>query len=285
MKKLLIVLMGLFILTACDLTENTNDKTIYTSFYPFEYATRYMYGNYSTISSIYPSGVDLSTYELTNKQKDLYSNADIFIYSGLDDEVKLAVDFLNTNSNLNLIDATRGLNYTNDISELWLNPSNYLMVARNIKGTLIDYESNLYNQDSINKLYDELKIEISELDVELTMISKNASRTSILIADDTLSFLSKYNLNVLSLNPNNENYSKSYNEAKRLIGAGDIKYIYVIKDKVLQADIESFIADNNLEKIEIDPMYTLSEEQRKNNSNYTTIMKENIDKLKTELFR
>lgn len=285
MKKVLIVLMGLFLLTGCDFTESSDDKNIYTSFYPFEYASRYLYGEYSTISSIYPSGVDISTYELTNKQKDLYSNADIFIYSGLNEEVKLAVDFLNTNSNLNLIDATRGLNYSNDISELWLNPSNYLMVARNIKGTLIDYENNLYVQDAINKAYDELKIEISELDVELTMISKNASRNSILTPDDSLLFLSKYNINVLSLNPNSENYSKSYNEAKRLIANGDIKYIYVIKGKEISSDIEGLITENNIEKIEIDPMYTLSEEQRKNGSTYSTIMRDNIDKLKTELFR
>ena len=109
MKKLLVVLMGLFLLTACDFSSNGEDKTIYTSFYPLEYATRYMYGDYSTISSIYQSGIDINSYELTTKQKELYSNADIFIYSGLDKEVKLAVDFLNTNSNLNLIDATRGL--------------------------------------------------------------------------------------------------------------------------------------------------------------------------------
>lgn len=285
MKKLFILFMGVFLLTGCDFTGNNDDKTIYTSFYPFEYATKYMYGDYSTISSIYPSEVDINTYELTSKQKDLYSSADIFIYSGLDKEVKLAVDFLNTNSNLNLIDATRGLSFNNDISELWLNPSNYLMIARNIKGTLNDYENNVYTQENVNNLYDKLKIEISELDVELTMISTNASRNSILTADDTLSFLSKYNINVLSLNPDNENYSKYYNEAKRLIGTGNIKYIYVIKGKELSNDVSTLITENNLEKIEIDPMYTLTEDQRKNNSTYSTIMKENIDKLKTELFR
>ena len=134
-------------------------------------------------------------------------------------------------------------------------------------------------------MYDKLKIEISELDVELTMISKNASRNSILIADDSLLFLNKYNINALSLNQNSENYSKSYNEAKRLIGTGDIKYIYTIKGKELTNEVNTFITENGIEKIELDPMYTLSEDQRKNNSNYPSIMRENIDKLKTELFR
>jgi len=38
-------------------------------------------------------------------------------------------------------------------------------------------------------------------------------------------------------------------------------------------------------KLEIDPMYTLSDEARKNSKDYLTIMNENITKLKTELFR
>ena len=285
MKKVFILFLSLFLLTGCSFTNNNNVSTVYTTYYPFEYATKYMYGEFADISSIYPSEVDIDTYELTNKQREKYSSGNIFVYTGLTKEVKLAVDFVNENRRLNLIDATNALSFTSGIEELWLNPSNYLMIARNIKSTLNDYEPNLYNREKVNELYEELKIKISELDVEYTMMGNNASRKDILIADDALAFLSKYNINVLSLDPESENYSRSYNEAKRLASSGDIKYIYVLKGKALSNEIETFITENNLEKQEIDTMYTLSEEQRKVSGDYISIMKENIDMFKTELFR
>ena len=225
MKKVFILILSLFLLTGCSFTNNSDESTVYTTYYPFEYATRYMYGDFSNISSIYPSEVNIDTYELTNKQKEKYSYGNLLVYTGLTEEVKLAVDFVNTNRDLNLIDATNALSFTSGIEELWLNPSNYLMIARNIKTTLMDYETNVYNREKINELYEKLKIKISELDVEYTMMGNNASRKDLLIADDALAFLSKYNINVLSLDPKSENYSRSYNEAKRLASTQDIKYI------------------------------------------------------------
>lgn len=285
MKKVLIILLSIFLISGCTFTNNDAFAKVYTTYYPLEYATRYLYGEYASVSSIYPSEVDISNYTLTNKQKDNYSNGKLFVYSGLTDEVTLAVDFLNNNQDLNIIDATRGLNYTSDISELWLNPSNYLIIARNIANTLIDYENNIYNQENINDLYEKLKIDISELDVEYNTMSKNASHSDILIANDALLFLSKYNLNVLTLNQNNENYARSYNEAKKLSSTGDLKYIYTIKGQKLSDDINLFVNENNLEIIEIDPMYTLSEENRRSSEDYLTVMKTNIEKFKAELFK
>lgn len=285
MKKILLSIICILLLTGCSLTQDEISNITYVTYYPYQYAANYMLGGIENVLSIYPSEADTTTYELTKKQKENYSSGHNFIYTGLNDEVKLAVDFLNNNSNLNLIDATHGLSYNTNISELWLNPSNYLMIARNIKTTLIDYESNVYNREKINNRYDDLKIKISELDVELTMISKNANRKSILIGNDTLSFLSKYNINVLSLNSKNENYSKDYSDAKKLIASGDIKFVYVIKGVTLSDEVNTFIVENNIEKIELNPMYTLTEEERKNNEDYYSIMKDNIDKLKKELLR
>lgn len=285
MKKVFITLLGLLFLTGCSFNFKEEEKTIYTTYYPILYATKYMYDDAKIISSIYPNEADVMNYELTKKQKENYANSNIFVYVGVTDEVKLAVDFLNINHKLNIIDATNGLTMNKSVEELWLNPANYLMIARNIKTTLIDYETNAYNVEKITNNYEKLKIDISELDVEYTMMSNSAARNTILVADDALNYLSKYNINVLSIDSKNDNYSKAVNEAKKLIQSKDIQYIYIIKGKALTDEINSFITTNNLEKIEIDPMYTLSENQRKNNDTYITIMKENIEKFKTELFR
>lgn len=281
MKKVIVLLMSLFLLTGC-LEEEKLDKIAYTTYYPLEFATNYMYKDFATVKSIYPNGIDTSKYTLTDKQKSIYAASDMFVYAGVTDEVKLAAEFLNTNQNISIIDGTKGLSYSSEVCELWLDPSNYLMIARNIKSTLIDYANNVYDEEKIDKLYDELKIKISEIDVDLTMMGKNASKKNILVTNDSFNFLSKYNINVISIK---EGDTKSINEAKKLINSGEIKYAYVLRGNTLSEEIETFIKNYNLEKIEIDPMYTITDEDKNNGNDYLSIMTENINKFKTELFR
>lgn len=281
MKKVIVLLMSLFLLTGC-LEEEKLDKIAYTTYYPLEFATNYMYKDFATVKSIYPNGIDTSKYTLTDKQKSIYAASDMFVYAGVTDEVKLAAEFLNTNQNISIIDGTKGISYSSEVCELWLDPSNYLMIARNIKSTLIDYANNVYDEEKIDKLYDELKIKISEIDVDLTMMGKNASKKNILVTNDSFNFLSKYNINVISIK---EGDTKSINEAKKLINSGEIKYAYVLRGNTLSQEIETFIKNYNLEKIEIDSMYTITDEDKNNGNDYLSIMTENINKFKTELFR
>lgn len=281
MKKVIVLLMSLFLLTGC-LEEEKLDKIAYTTYYPLEFATNYMYKDFATVKSIYPNGIDTSKYTLTDKQKSIYAASDMFVYAGVTDEVKLAAEFLNTNQNISIIDGTKGLSYSSEVCELWLDPSNYLMIARNIKSTLIDYANNVYDEEKIDKLYDELKIKISEIDVDLTMMGKNASKKNILVTNDSFNFLSKYNINVISIK---EGDTKSINDAKKLINTGEIKYAYVLRGNTLSQEIETFIKNYNLEKIEIDSMYTITDEDKNNGNDYLSIMTENINKFKTELFR
>lgn len=281
MKKVIVLLMSLFLLTGC-LEEEKLDKIAYTTYYPLEFATNYMYKDFATVKSIYPNGIDTSKYTLTDKQKSIYASSDMFVYAGVTDEVKLAAEFLNTNQNISIIDGTKGLSYSSEVCELWLDPSNYLMIARNIKSTLIDYANNVYDEEKIDKLYDELKIKISEIDVDLTMMGKNASKKNILVTNDSFNFLSKYNINVISIK---EGDTKSINDAKKLINSGEIKYAYVLRGNTLSEEIETFIKNYNLEKIEIDSMYTITDEDKNNGNDYLSIMTENINKFKTELFR
>lgn len=281
MKKIIVLLMSLFLLTGC-LEEEKLDKIAYTTYYPLEFATNYMYKDFATVKSIYPNGIDTSKYTLTDKQKSIYASSDMFVYAGVTDEVKLAAEFLNTNQNISIIDGTKGLSYSSEVCELWLDPSNYLMIARNIKSTLIDYANNVYDEEKIDKLYDELKIKISEIDVDLTMMGKNASNKNILVTNDSFNFLSKYNINVISIK---EGDTKSINDAKKLINSGEIKYAYVLRGNTLSQEIETFIKNYNLEKIEIDSMYTITDEDKNNGNDYLSIMTENINKFKTELFR
>ena len=285
MKKFLLLILMCFALTGCFEEANFSDDVTYVTIYPVEYIADYLYSDYSEIESIYPNGINIKDYSLTEKQKSNYSKGNKFIYNGISNEVDLAVEFLNKNKDLEIIDSMKSMAYKYGIEELWLDPSQYLMMARNIKESLIDYENNIYTKESIEENYDELKIAISEIDVNLTMIGKNASYNNIIVANEVLKFLEKYNVNVVSLDENNSEYEKNYKTALTLASDEDILYLYKIKNFELSDSLNSLVNTYDLEVIEIDTMTNLTEEQRKNGENYITIMNDNIDKLKRELLK
>ena len=88
-KKIFILFITLFIISGCDWTEDFNEKHLYTTMYPIEYAADKLYSEYAKVSSVYPNGVDQS-YQVTDKKKQQYSKGETFIYSGVANEASLA---------------------------------------------------------------------------------------------------------------------------------------------------------------------------------------------------
>ena len=141
MKKIISLLLCVFIITGCFKRDTMEDINIYTTVYPIEYITERLYGDNSTIRSIYPDGVNLKEYlsqsdGLTEKQIKEYANSSLFIFNGLSDEADYVVKFFKYNKNLKIIDAAYGLDTTYSLSDVWLNPSNILMLGQNIKNEL-----------------------------------------------------------------------------------------------------------------------------------------------------
>ena len=84
MKKNLIIIniiLITIITTGCDLIkrDTLEDITIYTTSYPIEYIVNYLYGEHSTVLSIYPNGTNINKYTLTSKQIKDYSEMDMYI--------------------------------------------------------------------------------------------------------------------------------------------------------------------------------------------------------------
>lgn len=73
----------------------------------------------------------------------------------------VAASFMSKNKRLKIIDVTKGLTIKRDEEELWLCPSNYLMLAQNIKNELLDYTSSTLLKQEIIENYDKLKLIIS----------------------------------------------------------------------------------------------------------------------------
>ena len=153
-KGLILIMLVMFSSTACFKKDDMEGIKIYTTVYPITYIISELYGNYSDIESIYPNGIDINNYELTDKQISDYSKGDLFIYNGLSSEKELALKFINNNKNMKIIDVSYWLyiEYSNSSSEeLWLSPNNFLMLATTIKDNLTDFITSTYINEEINQ--------------------------------------------------------------------------------------------------------------------------------------
>lgn len=284
--KMILCIIFIFTLSGCELfkSDAMEDIDIYTTIYPLNYLTTYLYGDNATIHSIYPNGVDIKEYKLSHKKLNEYSKSDLFIFNSLDRDRDYAVNMININSNLRMIDVAMGMNYTYSIEELWLNPYNYLMMAQNVKNGLSEYISNPYLIEEIDNKYETLKYELSSLDALFKETVNYSAYDTIIVDNDVFKFLEKYNLNVISLEENDELTTPIINEAKKLIETEKVKYIYSLETSSNDT-VNSLINNYGIELITINGMTTIDGGVTNSNENYLTIMNSTIDLLKKELYK
>lgn len=292
MKKIKFLLVTLLILltSGCYKNELDNKSEIRVSSYPIEYVTTYLYRDYDTkqayctIKSIYPDGVD-KNYTITDKLIKDYSSTNLFIFN---DNNKNETDYLDkmnkNNKKLNIIDSTSSLTYTYDIEELWLDPINLLTIANNIKKGFKEYQSVKNITDSIDKNYAELKTELIKLDADYREIANRANKKTIIVGNNVFKYLTKYNINVISLDNESTVSKKTIYEAEQLIKNKTVNNIFVVKGTKLNKTIENLKTKYNVNIIELNNLYTLSDGERKEGADYNSLMRNNLEALKVELY-
>jgi len=279
LTKILTIVVVLFTLSGCFKDDKLSNDNVYTTIYPIEFLTKYLYGENKTVSSIYPSGADIDSYKLTDKQKETYQKGALFVYNGLSKEKELAKEFLNENNKMLLIDVSYGLKYENIISDLWLSPNNYLMLAKNIKNNLIDYTTSKTVIESIEKKYKELEEELSYMDADLRNISNTAvmdGNNIIIASSNKLKFLENYGFEVVVLNSDTLNETSIKNNFKKEIQ----KDIYLCSTDTKTDLITELEKNYKAHIINVDIMNTLSDVAIANSENYLTIMKSFIENIR-----
>ena len=286
MKKIIsIVLLSCILLTGCIKRDDMEGINIITTIYPIEYVTKRLYGENSNISSIYPRSTNIYEYEITDKQLKDFSSYDLFIYNGESNERTYATSMLNINKNLKIIDASYGLDVINADSDIWLNPSNILMIAQNIKQELSEYIDSPYIKKEIENNYEILKVDISELENELKKTADNSKYKRIISYDESLLFLEKYGFEVINLTDKNKNKDNNIELAKSLLSQNKLTYVFVTENEN-ESNLLTELKNNYSAKIEtFKIMTTITENDISNNEDYLSIMKSNISKLKEETYK
>ena len=285
-KKICVLLiLCLFFVTGCKIENNDmKNINIYTT-YPINYLLTSLYGNYAKIYSIYPAGVDINKYKISNRKLKEYSESDLFVFNSLDKDRTYAVKMINNNSKLKVIDVATGMKYDNSVLELWMNPYNYLMMAENIKKGLSEYINNPYLIEEVNNNYEKLEYDVSKIDADLTEMAKDAKYKTIVVDDDMFKFLEKYGLNVISLENNEELSLNKVEEVKKLIADKKIKYIYLANKGNSNQTINNLISTTGVQGVSINTMYSIDGGITTTNDDYLTIMKSNINLIEQELYK
>jgi len=292
MKKLLsiIALSSLaLILGGCFGSQDLEDASIYTTVYPISFITEELYKEHSTINTIYPSGANVETYKLTDKQIEEYSKADLFIYNGLTDEKQITKDFINKNDKLLIIDVSYGLKYTYGIEELWLSPNNFLMLAKNTKENLAEYVDNKYLAEEIENNYKKLEETISIMDADLrsivTAAEKEKKSTTLVVSSNVFKYLENYGFTIISLEDEENLTENNLNSIKSKFKNSTYTTIFMRDTDEKTELINTLINDYKAKTIEVDTMVTLSEENKNNNHNYLSLTQQYIDNIRNIILK
>ena len=197
---MVILLLPVILLSSGCSNDSMDNIEIVVTNYPCEYITKKIYDKHATITSIYPDGVDINNYKISNKQKHDFASKDLFIYNGLlEKERNLAVDLLEINPDLKIIDTAYVLETDYSPEELWLNPSSLLMMSQNVRLGLEEYINSNYLKKEVDEAYNDLKIELSELDAQYRVAVDSTDNKTIVVADSALKYLEKFGLNVICI--------------------------------------------------------------------------------------
>lgn len=289
MKKLkylgILLILFSFMLTGCFKRDHLEGVEIITTTYPIEFVTNYLYGEHSIVNSIYPDGTDTFHYSLSDKQLNDFSKKKLFIYNRITNDKDIALKFLEKNENILIIDATYGMEIVYSDEELWLNPSNLLMITQNIKNGLQEYMTNSYLEKEINKQYEELKVSLSELDAEFKLTAENANRKKIIVNSDVLRYLEKYGFEVISLDTKNTTISdRIINEVISDIENQNIHHIFLLENTENSDVLNQIIEKTQVETYIFRRLDNIREEERDENIDYFSIMNANIELLRNELY-
>lgn len=281
--KILLLILVISSCSGCFKRDEMEDITIITTVYPLEYVLTKLYGTSSVINSIYPDGINISEYKMTDKEFRDFSKKDLFVYNGLSSDKDLALKFRNKNNKILIMDANYGMEQDyGGIEELWLNPSNLLMISQNIKNGLSELIDSKYIREEITESYNKLKVELSELDAEIKLAYENANTKTIVIASPSLKFLSKYGFDVILVDDSEEGL-KNINGVISQAKSKKISNLFVLDGDEETKALKKIKNETNLKVIKLKKIDNMTDEERDNKENYVTIMQKNIESLKSGL--
>lgn len=279
---------------------------VYTTIYPLEYVAKRIGGEHVEVTNLVPAGVEPHDFEPTAKDMVALSGADIFAYngSGLELWVEKAVTNLDKNKTT-IVNATEGLELISaaehehegeehaeeaghDHGDLdphvWLDPMQLKAQAEKVKNTLVqkdqahavDYEKN----------YTQLATDLEQLDKEFKDMVTQAPKKEFMVSHSAFSYMAKrYGLEQVSISGVNPSDEPSTAELKSLVEhIKEHNISYVLFETLVSPKVAEVIAkEAGVKTATLNPLEGLTEDDVKAGRDYLSIMRDNMNTLKTAL--
>ena len=292
-----------------------NKLKVYTTIFPLEDFTKKIGGDLVDVESIFPPGADAHTYEPTTKTMVDIAKSNGFIYSGVGIEssvqqieealAKEKVAFIDAGKGIELLatdhadeeaahdheddahadeHAAHDHDHGDNDPHVWLDPILSITLAENIKNALVDL--NPEGKETFEANFQQLKTQLEDLDQSFTDIVSKSDKKEILVSHAAYGYWEKRygikQISVLGLSPTEE---PSQKELKNIIEtAKEHNLHYIIFEANVSSNVTDIVqAEIGAEALTLSNLETVTDEDLKNNEDYFSIMKKNLETLETAL--
>jgi len=289
LRSLSVLLILPVFLSGCFQLDTMSDIDIHTTAFPIEYITRRLYGDHSNIRSIFPNGA-IRGEAVSERLLNDFSSTDLFIFNGLDPNENNYVRYMsnfkmrNERRQLKIIDVSASLIYRHKIEDLWLDPMSLLTIANNIKMGFEEYINSAYLLNHVREQYNILRQELIQLDADFNDAATRANRRTLVVSDDMFLFLRRYGLNVISLEENVNLTQRNIHTVNEMIDAGDVVVIFTIQGQPVNETIRTIQERTEIRLVPLHDLFKLTEDEANRNETYFSIMRNNLELLKLQLY-
>lgn len=294
--------------------EKKEELTVYTTIYPLEDFTQKIGGEYVEVQSIYPPNVDAHNYEPSTKEMITLANSDLFIYTGAGIEgfaekasetlEKEDVNILKAAEGIELIESSHSDEHHDDEDEhidseihedeghdhsdidphVWLDPVLSIDLANNIKNSLSKLMPEHATEFETN--FNQLKIELEKLDQEYKMTIENSKNKSLLVSHAAYGYWEKrYGIEEIAITGLSPTQEPTQKELQAIIEESTKHNIhYVIFEQNVSPKVAKIIQEElGAESLTLHNLEAVTEENIKQNDDYFSIMRRNLETIKKAL--
>jgi zinc transport system substrate-binding protein len=277
MKRLftVIILSMMFLFSACSKVTKQNNK-IYTTIYPVYSITKFIAGDKFEVERIVKGTAEPHSFEpQTQDIAEMMESRAVFYIGHIDEWAKKASE----GSNVKVVEVSEGINKIEEDPHVWTSPKNAIIIAENIKNTLIEIDS--VNKDYYEENFYKLKFEMERINEKFEKEKANFKRDVFVIAHPAFGYLARdFGLTQVALTGQEEVEEPSPKEVAKVIDFIKEKNIkYILFDRTENENIiRPVVEATGVEKLEIFGMGAVPQDVEEK-ENYVTLMEKNIDNI------
>ncbi|EKD79640.1 MAG: hypothetical protein ACD_41C00020G0002 [uncultured bacterium] len=271
------ILLGLSCLTlaATGCTTPITDTTqlqVAASFYPLAYMAEQVGGEYVTVTTIVPNGVEPHDFAPTPQDIVAMIEADVLVYNGAGLD-----NWATTESNGQIIFATDD---SATDPHVWLDPVLMQDFVQAIADaySAADPDHQIGYQDKA----DAVIVQLQNLNNSYQSRLANCELNQVIVAHDAFTYVAeRYNiavLPILGVNPNEAPSAKTLAELSALAKTAGIEYIF-FEELTSPKLSETLAAEVGAQTLVLSPLEGLSEEEQAAGEDYFSISEQNLDNL------